>query len=72
MIIKSQVLSEVSSLSVKKLQGVPCVIQNGNKLRNSNSVTSDAKKTKETLMTRLSGNTVTETKTLVKLEKFAW
>ena len=35
----------------------------------SNSATSDTKKAKETLTARLSGNTVTETKTFVKLEK---
>ena len=30
------------------------------------------KKAKETLMTRLSGITITETKTFVRLEKFTW
>ena len=31
---------------------VSCIIQNGNKLRHSNSATSDAKKVKETLRMR--------------------
>ena len=44
-------------------------IQNGNKLRHSSSLTFDAKKT---LMTRLSGNTITKAKTFVRLEKLAW
>ena len=57
MIVKSQVKSKVSSLSVKKIQselgtnkqpslkvGVSCVIQNGNKLCQNNSATFDAKK----------------------------
>ena len=35
-------------------------------------VISDAKKVKETLMTWLGGNTITETKAFVRLEKFAW
>ena len=30
------------------------------------------KKNKETLMTWLGGNTITETKTFVRMEKFAW
>ena len=38
---------------------VSCVIQNGNKLRRSHSATFLAKKAKETLRTRLSGNTST-------------
>ena len=45
------------------------LLQNGSKLRHSNSVTSGANKAKETLTARLSGNTVIETKTFVKLEK---
>ena len=53
---------------------VPCAIQIGNKLHHSNSVTFDDKKAKETLMARLSRNTITisETKTLIRLEKVAW
>ena len=43
------------------------------KLNHSNSVTFDAKKAKETLMMRLSGNTttITEAKKLIRLEKCA-
>ena len=51
---------------------VPCVIQNRNKFHHSNSVTFDTKKAKETLMARLNGITITETKTFVRLEEFTW
>ena len=44
----------------------------GNKFCHSNSVTFGAKKNKRNLMTRLSGITITETKTFVRLEKFTW
>ena len=73
------------SLSGTKVQGelwtnkqpslrwrVSCTIQDRNNLRHSNSVLCDAKKVKETLTTILSRNTATETKTFVKLKKFAW
>ena len=49
-------------LSTNKLPSlkwrVSCAIQNGKKFHHSNSTTFDAQKTKETLRTRLSGNTI--------------
>ena len=54
------------------VDAIPYAVQNGNKFRHSNFITFDAKKAKETLMTRLSGITITETKTFVRLEKFTW
>ena len=56
MIIKIQVLSIILHLSVKKIQG---------------ELSTNTKKATETLMMRLSENTVIETKTFVKLENFA-
>ena len=44
----------------------------GTKIFHSISFIFDAKKNKETLMTWLGGNTITETKTFVRMEKFAW
>ena len=84
---KKQVLSIAWSLSVKKIQSefrtnklpslrwyFPCAIQTENKFCHSNSVTFDVNKTKETLMTRLTGNTITitETKTFVRVIEVAW
>ena len=78
MIIKNQVCQDyqVFSSFQKKFKmnfeqvkwRVSCAIQNGNKLCHSNFVTFDAKKAKETLWTRLSGNTITETKIFDRLE----
>ena len=44
----------------------------GANFHQSNSVTFDAKKTKETLMMCLSRNTIIKAKTFVRFEKFAW
>ena len=54
------------------VDAIPYAVQNGDKFRHNNSVTFDAKKAKETLMTRLGGITITETKTFVRLEKLTW
>ena len=71
MIITNQVLQIKSSLSVKTIETelwtnnppslkgrLSCAAQNGKKLLHNNSATFDAKKTKEILRTRLSGNTI--------------